>query len=224
MENISILDILKTVPLVLQEDNIDAIKVSDYYLPFSVGIEFECLKDENFNIKDFESIPTIIDINVDSNEQRFRIPKGLKGLQCLYNISEALKKNSLLNPLSGIHYHIDCTEIYDKFTDKNVQDNETWMLKELDSWGYRGTYNRRKIKFNCGHQWIRFQSYFKTMECRIGEMTFDYELLFKRITHLSDIVRKFKSNVEHNYLQANSPILLYADDVNKILTNRKKFI
>lgn len=221
VENISILDILKTIPTAISDSDIDAKKVSDYYLPFSIGIEFECVQADHFNLEDFKNIPNIMDISIDSGEQRFRIPSGLNGLKCLFTISMLLKKNSLLNPLSGIHYHIDCTDVYSMFSDEIVNDNSEWMLKELDSWGYKGTYNSRAIRFNGGHNWIRFQPFFKTMECRIGEMTFEYDLLFKRIVHLSSIVRRFKEIVNHKYLQTNSPILLYVDDVNKILQNRK---
>ena len=131
MENISILDILKTVPLVIQENNIDAIKVSDYCLPYSVGIEFECIQNEHFNIEEFKSIPNILDVNVDTGEQRFRIPAGLNGIKTLYKISEALKQNSLLNPLSGIHYHVDCTDIYDKFNNHIVWGATAMMLNEI---------------------------------------------------------------------------------------------
>lgn len=221
MENISILDILKVSPLAFNENDIDANKVSNYYLPYSIGIEIECVQKDTFNIEDFKSIPNILAIECDEYEQRFRIPSGLKGLQCLYRISQALKLNSLLNPLSGIHYHVDCSDTYDKFTPEIVADNEDWILKELDSWGYRGTYNKRKIEFTFSHNWIRFQSSFKTMECRIGEMTFDYVLLVKRIFHLSSIVKRFKEIAVHKYLQTNSPILLYVEDVNTILENRK---
>lgn len=224
MENISILDILKVSPIAFHDGDIDANKVSNYYLPYSIGIEIECSQKPTFNIEDFNSIPHIIDVNCDLGEQRFRIPSGLKGLHCLYNISKSLKENSLLNPLSGIHYHVDCNRYYSKFTEEIIEDNAEWMLKELDSWGYRGTYNHRKIEFTSSHNWIRFQSVFKTMECRIGEMTFDYTLLIKRIFHLSSIVKRFNEIVEYKYLQTNSPILLYVNDVNTILENRKIII
>lgn len=220
-ENISILDILRTVPKVLDDTNPDAIKVGEYCLPYSVGIEFECPKGDKFNIEEFKAIPNIMSVNVDNSEQRYRIPSGLTGLKCLYDLSETLILNSLLNPESGIHYHIDFTDTYSKLTDANIGKNTNWILEELDAWNYKGTYNTRDVCFRGGHKWIRFQSGFKTMECRIGEMTFDYSLLFKRITHLSDIARRLKNIVEHEYLQANSPILLYADDINKILQTRK---
>ncbi len=224
-ESISILDILKTTPKALDKADKDTIKAGEYYLPYSIGFEIECFKDTTFNIEDFKSIPNIMDVNVDTMEQRFRIPKGIEGLNCLYDITTALKKNSLLNPESGIHYHVDCTEAYHTFNSEIVKANEKWMLKELESWKYRGTYNSKRIRFTSGHIWIRFQESFKTMECRIGEMTFEYELLFKRMSHLSDIVRKFKNIAIAEHNKVANPILLYEqEDVNKILNNRIKYI
>ena len=68
-----------------------------------------------------------------------------------------------------------------------VEEDVKFMLSELDTWGYKGTYNSRNVSKHCGHCWIRFQDSFKTMECRIGEMTFHYYLLLQRILHLQSI-------------------------------------
>lgn len=183
-------------PLVLLSvKSSDSIAYINSFLPFSVGFEIECDKGDYFDIDHFRSIPNIMDINCDSSEQRFRIPPGIKGFICLWHISEALKINSLLNNGSGIHYHIDCTPYYRYFNDKNVRSNEKWMLKELDAWKYKGSYNSRMVSFNTCHQWIRFQPQFKTMEFRIGEMTFDYDVLIKRMVSASAIVRQFITNI-----------------------------
>lgn len=159
------------------------------YLPYSIGIEIECNKSPTFNIANFYNVPDIMDVSIDSNEQRFRIPNGLRGLICLFNICYELKLNSELNPDSGHHYHIDMTNTYHLLNNSIINKNEKWILNELNSWRYKGTYNTRQIHFNAGHNWMRFQSSFKTAEIRIGNMTFDYEVIIKRLIHACDIIQ-----------------------------------
>jgi hypothetical protein len=158
---------------------------------YSVGIEFECSKSVDYNIEIFKSIPDIIDVNVDNSEQRYRIPSGIKGIFCLENLSKKLKTYSLLNEASGIHYHIDMTDSFHYLNNKLVSKNSEWILKELDKWNYKGTYNSRKCLINT-RCWVNFQSGFRTAEIRIGEMTFDYSLLAKRIIHCNEIIKKLK--------------------------------
>lgn len=163
------------------------------YLPYSSAFEVECMKKRNFNIESFTSIPDIMAVDCDSCEQRFRIPAGLKGLVCLYNIAEQLVLNSELNPESGIHYHVDCTDIWDYITDDIVDKNAEWILKELDGWSPEYTTVSRGV---CGKGtllyggWLRFNG-LKTMEFRVGEMTFDYSILARRMIHCNDIRRRF---------------------------------
>jgi len=173
------------------------------YLPYSIGIEIECMKSPEFNLENFTSIPDIMDVKIDSEEQRFRIPNGLVGLICLYNICERLKINSELNPESGHHYHIDMTHTYDMLSNEFIKSNEDWILRELDTWEYGGTYNRRQIEFNCSHNWMRFQSDFKTAEIRIGNMTFDYDIIVRRLIHACQIIRKL------NYKLVNQELLVF---------------
>lgn len=213
-ENGNIDYIIKTTPVVLDVDSEDVNKVGNYYLPYSTGFEIECEQGSSFNVENFLNIPYILDVNVDSYEQRFRIPNGIKGIQCLYNISQELIKNSLLNKGSGIHYHIDFTDCYDSLNYDNIKLNSDWILKELDTWEYKGNYNSRKCQFNTAHNWVRFQNCFNTMEIRIGEMTFDFSLLFKRIVHANQIARKLKNSVQKNLLSA------YDSDIENVIKNR----
>lgn len=231
--------IIKTFPKALDTTDSDVIRVGNYYLPYSTGFEIECDRDkENFNEELFISIPNLMEFKGNSGEERFRIPPGIKGLNCLYDISMTLKHNNLANPLSGIHYHIDFTDIYDlackidstvkflEIIDKyiNIETRE-YALKELDTWNYIGTYNRREFDIKWGGAcWIRFQSEFKTMEIRIGEMTFDYDLLFQRITHANQIATYLKSIIVKDLIYLTSPILLYDNDVETVLNNRTKKI
>ena len=109
--------------------------------------------------------------------------------------NSVLKKYAELNPDSGIHYHIDCTDVYDLFTSDFINNHSDYILTELDKWKYKGTYNPRKCVFSSSRNWVRFKDTLKTMEIRIGEMTFDYELLFERIRHSSEIVKTLKDNL-----------------------------
>lgn len=221
MENISIQELLFTNPKALDVLDPDVNKVSNFYLPYSTGFEIECAKDDNFSHAAFLAIPNIMDFSADSSEQRFRIPSGIKGFQCLFDITIELKKNSLLNPLSGIHYHVDFTDSYHFIKESTIKGITDTILQELDTWDYKGTYNTRGISLSMAHQWIRFQPTFKTMEIRIGEMTFEYDLLVKRITHANELATRIKS-----YITLNRPInemaTLYVEDeeIQNILKNR----
>lgn len=195
-------DTIFTNPLpLLAIKNPKLVERINQYLPYSSAFEVECRKQPSFDITTFEEIPDIMSVNCGNGEQRFRVPSGLKGLVCLYHISEQLKLNSELNPESGIHYHVDCTDCWDLINARLVSENAKWILEELDTWSPEYTTRGRGI---CGFSgdkdlmckipyggWLRFNS-LKTMEFRVGEMTFDYSILAKRMIHCNEIVRKFK--------------------------------
>src|SRR5690606_2245349 len=83
----------------------------------------------------FRNIPDIISVDNDNWEQRYRIPNGLKGIICLYHISKQLKLNSLLNPKSSVHYHVDCTDCYSEIANiVRKSTNIEYILSELDTW------------------------------------------------------------------------------------------
>lgn len=190
-------EIVYRSPLTLLKEDLAHVilEKSNNYLPYSVGIEIEANQKDNFVHKIFEGIPDIIEVYCSGSEQRFRIPNGIKGLICLYNICMILPRYCELNTQSGIHYHIDMTESYHLFNDRFIQKNKKWILEELDTWEYKGTYNTRDIQFSDHHRWLRFQSCFKTAEFRIGEMSFDYKVLIKRIIHASSIIRRLKTDL-----------------------------
>lgn len=202
--------VLRTNPfLALDIPNIEEIALK--YLPYSVGIEVECDTASTYDIEYFKSIPNIVEVLSGYGEERFRIPKGIEGLCCLYNISEQLTQHNLLTD-SGIHYHIDFSDsmedgncYYDfiLYNKQFILENQIFLLEELDKWEYKGTYNSRG--FNTCYldntdiirgNWIRFQSGFQTLEFRIGEMTFDYEVLSRRILHLSLLCNLLKDKMD----------------------------
>jgi len=219
----SIDTIISTVPIALDSNRPEVIKAGEYYLPYSTGFEIECAQQPIFNKENFTNIPNILEVNVDLSEQRFRIPNGIEGLKCLYNISQQLKLNSALNDGSGIHYHIDCTDIFDDITDDNITEYKEILLMRLDQWRYKGAYNNRNMaRSRC---WVRVHSYCKTIEIRIGEMTFDYDLLFKRIIDANDIIRDFRAYIKKSKIIRENVSLAYElEDFKDVLKNRIKKI
>lgn len=177
-------------------DDVESIRLVNSYLPFTTGFEIECTQDPLFELSSFTNIPDIVNVNIDSSEQRFQIPAGISGFICLWHITEQLKTNSQLNYGSGLHYHIDFGETACAKIRKVEYDKFKWILDELDSWKYIGTYNKRAITDS--RTWVRVPTEHKTVEIRIGEMSFDYELIIKRIIHCNQIVMKMKQqlNVE----------------------------
>lgn len=179
----------------MANDEVVLLKASEA-VKLSVGFEIECSSKKDIDIaqvtKEFKNIPYILDADANEySEQRFRIPTGINGLLCLYFITTKLKKYYELNLGSGIHYHIDLqsSENREKVDDLLFYTtyDSRWILEELDKWNYQGTYNKRNISCSKGN-WFVVRS--RTIEIRIGEMTFDYELLVERIIHCNKIVEK----------------------------------
>jgi len=188
------------LPLLAIKDE-KLLKIAKSSLKYDTGIEIECSQGEEYLSKYFRNIPNILQVSNDSEEQRYRIPNGINGLVCLYTLCETLKKYSLLNPASGIHYHIDCTDMSENnwefltailYRQKSLN-KLNWILNSLSSWNYKGTYNVWKVSTN--KTVVRIHEEYKTIEFRIGEMSFDYEVLVKRIIHCQNIVHKLKQNL-----------------------------
>lgn len=173
--------------LLLLDNQKDIDYVNDR-LPYSIGIEIECHKSPIYKIEDFRIIPSLKAIDIDSGEQRYRIPNGINGFVCLYFICLQLRVSSLLNPGSGIHYHVDCTDIPSVQSNVILDDNSNWILPELDKWEFKGS-QRRGI--GSQSSWIRCNS-LGTLEFRIGNMTFDYKEMVTCILSASSIVKRMK--------------------------------
>lgn len=194
MINNQMLEELVSAPLTLLTiKDKDIINQVNSILPYSTGFEINACLGTNYSKDNFDNIPDILDVDDYEHEQRYRIPNGIKGLICLYHVSKQLKLNCELNPDAGIHYHIDCKtdeswgRIRDYFSDNK---NNEWILEELDTWKYPGDYNKRGINPGNGN-WLRMNA-LNTAEFRIGEMTFDYNLMLKRIRHCNSIIKRLK--------------------------------
>lgn len=192
INNEKIGELLKAPLTLLTIKDKEVINQINNLIPYSTGFEIECNKQNTYDIKNFESIPDIVHIQVDNGEQRYRIPNGIKGIICLHNICYQLRLNSELNYGSGIHYHIDCTDAKKLHTDNKALDtNAGWILPELDKWGFRGLQSRG---IGSTGRWIR-TSYHNTLEFRIGNMSFDYNVLLKNIVSANTIVRRLKDQL-----------------------------
>lgn len=189
-------------------------QLANWYLPRDTGIEFEIeLPDLSNNAEDVWSLSPerflsedlineidelqLRDKSYHYKEQTFRISSGEQGMIQLYKLSHILKKYFSLNPLSGIHYHTSSpfmsTENCCKVLHNNVTGED--FLKELDSWGYTGIFNKRGLSVMSKGTWINLRWDYGTVEYRIGEMTFDYDLLIKRIVHCHSITRKIENYI-----------------------------
>ena len=168
-------------------------------IPFSTGIEIECLHGEACEVLSdrykhlFMNDPYQ---ESDGNDLRGRLHPGSKGLLGLKVLTDTLKKEAHINPKSGIHYHIDCSDVknFNEFSQFVCErEQSTIILNALGCWNYKGDYNKKEVKAGSYNEsWVRVQSYFKTIEFRIGEMTFDYEVMSKRIAHAQKLVANLK--------------------------------
>jgi hypothetical protein len=171
-----------------------------HYLPVDSGVEVECNLLTNSNV--FDTIDGLKENRSSTSELRFRIAPGLPGMKALYNICKLMKSNCALTD-SGIHFHIDFTDHFNIINDSiffsKIKD---FILNELDSWDYKGSYNARdvKIDYRC---WVRFSSRYKTIEIRICEMSFDYEVLIKRLIHChyirKNILLAYNKYIKNSY-------------------------
>jgi hypothetical protein len=174
-------------------------------LPYFTGIEIECSHIDKFSSRELDDvfldeIPELLSSKTDVYEKRFKIPKGIQGFITLYNLSEALKKYCRLNVESGIHYHIDFMDTsFSAFQELKMAHfgTNSWILKALKSWNYTGEFNRWEVSST--KTAVRFHPIYQTLEFRIGEMTFDYELLVKRILHCQNISRALKSSLKSSH-------------------------
>jgi hypothetical protein len=166
----------------------------NHKLPYSIGIEIECHKSAVYNVKSFTQIPTIMEVSNDDGEQRYRIPNGINGFICLAMICNQLKINSMLNPGSGIHYHVDCTDLIEVKSSYMLDNNSDWILPELDKWQFRGT---QKRGIGSDGSWIRTNG-LGTFEFRIGDMTFDYKEIVTRILSATSIVKRLKESTGYH--------------------------
>ncbi len=165
----------------------------DSFLPYSTGFEVECNRLPVYSVQDFKNIPNILNTNdYEENEQRFRIPSGLAGILCVYNITVQLKRNCSLNMGSGIHYHVDMTECFGLMNnDSFIKKNNNWIIQDLIKWETAKKIDEN-AKCSTSRAWVRYADEHRTLEVRIGEMSFEYDVIIKRIIDCNRIVKQLK--------------------------------
>lgn len=186
------------------------LEIADNMLPYSVGMEFEIeYKENETRIYNICQSLGLEHVSISSFESRFRIPSGIKGMIALYKLCDWLKSTQEMNLKSGIHYHVDFTDMgkpFEYFTYYYKHPDYEWVLQALESWNYTGGYNSKAI--SCDGKckfWVCRRPELNTFEFRIGNMSFDYEYLITRVLSLQNICKKIKSQMNKEYfLFANS--------------------
>ena len=193
-------DAIKMYPLAIPKMGERFYKIANTYLPYSIGIEVEAEVKYSYEEDYFREVLTKALNKMgssDTHEQRYRFYYGTKGMIEAYNVCQLMKQHCEATD-SGIHYHVDLSDLgsttkyWEFFENNRSVDNDyklddrynfivKFMLNSLNSWDYKGDYNFKRFSLSAGdNTWIRYQTNFKTLEFRIGEMTFDYELLIQK--------------------------------------------
>lgn len=216
------------IPL-LSIENKEIIKTIDTYLPYSIGIEFECFQKSTYDIKRFKNIPYIMAVEVDCSEQRYRIPNGLKGLVCLYHICTEMKYNSELDLRSSNHYHFDFTDVLIKKNEcefENINEfinikNTEFIFNELIKWETAFDLSRKD-------NWIRFFNPLGTLEIRIGEPTFEYDIIVKRLIdgcriskYLKDYYNSITNEIKLKKLQEELKLIEEQEKLNQKVPDKE---
>lgn len=180
-----------------------------------IGIEIEAILKSNYTIVDFHeawnNANLVCSEDSDADEIRIRLNFYDNSIsRCLIDLYlglEIIKEYYKLNILSGIHYHVDCPTIFltpNIAYDSNIVSNQhEWVFKALSSWNYNEAKggNARYISILKWSQ-VRIHRVYKTLEYRIGEMTFDYSVILKRIVHITNITNKIvRICDEHNKIK-----------------------
>lgn len=203
-------DAVRQFPLPLLNYSEEIKKIADDMLPYTVGMEISINGNSEFEktMKENSHLFHKIDY-LTSREPQVCLKTGLDGFIGLWKLCEILKKTCQLNPRAGIHYNVG------REPQRLSQRRDySWVLSALDSWNYTGDYNLRAVNSDRGkdHVWVNLNRCKGWQddgiaEFRIGEMTFDYELMVKRILHCTNIMRKLLSEESSTRTKLRKDIL-----------------
>jgi hypothetical protein len=174
------------------------LRTADLMLPRTTGIEIECRTEDTYALEnELKTVKGITTANVSYSEVDFSFVAGHKGFIALYNALELIKKHCNINPASGIHYHIGVNDlklsnILNYFSITYTR-NLDWVLTKLESWGYKGNFNKKEVSFN--KQWVKLHSDYDTIEYRIGGMTFDYKKIIAKVLHAQQLTTKMEDDI-----------------------------
>jgi hypothetical protein len=188
-------------------------------IPLRSSIEIECITSlSNVLKRNFNTMQKRYDIfeysddkrEIKSNkicEHRISILNYSQALG-LYKILEDMKKYCKLNMRSGIHIHINASNIinidYLKDSTKYfiINDYLTDQLDKLEQiFGeYKGRHNRKLVNIEQKNSWINIRyRQFNTIEFRIAPMTFEYETIIKWIIECNKIVKQLHFELKVPY-------------------------
>ena len=169
-------------------------------------MEFETERKSNYSINKIKNLANECNLQnyfIGYSETSIRLYPGIEAIISLYRFSIVLREAFKFNLSSGIHYHIDFTNDWINLNcdsgKQHIEDIKETILSELDKWGYTGTYNKRDIRFS--RCWVRLHQRYKTIEYRIGEMTFIYKNMMRKILHAQQLTEFMsKSLKDYNYI------------------------
>lgn len=168
-------------------------------LPTTTGFEFETDLVDGF-IDKLSELQLGGGTYQSDDELRFTIPKGIIGMQKLYDMLDYMKANVPINEVNGIHIHIYIPNKYKKLVNRILEDNTSnhhVILSWLDKYKYEGNYNKREVtQGSNGRYWVRLNNDGDTIEFRIFKMTFEYEKLIKIIIDLHKLMWYIYTNAE----------------------------
>lgn len=155
------------------------------------------------------------------NEHRVSV-LGFRQLVGFHKVLETMKSDLISCPGSGIHIHIDISPfIPDKIEDRRGT-YERWlenirnqmvinldMVYEIFGSKYTGEYNRKSCRIDQKGNWVNIRSGFKTIEFRIGELTFDYEELIDIVIKLQKLTKEVMRKAHKISLQKGYNITKY---------------
>ena len=193
-------------------------KVINSILPYKIGYENECIgslsrilypnksrtESKRLIISKLNCIDYSDDFENESEgfcEHRMCF-NGHKQIMSLYNLCSLMSKHCTLNKKTGIHYHIDCPELKNEYTNRKLRDKLKEVLTPyLDPINefmfYTGTYNEKKVENNKGY-WINLRNDLGTVEFRISGPKFDYKEIVKELILLSKIMTEVRSKMGWN--------------------------
>lgn len=191
-------------------------------LPVDTGFEFESygrvaipsesvyILCRNINAVD---ISCHLDGDDGGHENKVRIRAGVDGAITLWKFLNLLKERTRFNDKGCIHYHVGIRDFYTYIPSQVRYGNSNtteWakfqrliepILQELDTWGYQEEISgsqRRRIS-ECKWSYVRIHPGHYTAEFRIGEPSYDYQTVMKRVIHIHQLVKKMRMIVLENY-------------------------
>jgi hypothetical protein len=131
-----------------------------------------------------------------------------------------MKDMSIIDEGSSNHYHTDLTDIWSIINVcgyRHQLSDYDYITESLKEWKTAFNYNQTS-------DWWYFND-IGTLEVRIGEPTFDYDIIIKRLMQCSDLCKQIRNVVPNDYklkqLQRQLQELNFFDELSVINQNQE---